>query len=163
PVGRVERLRRWCRRNPDVATLATLLIAALATGLAASTYFAVRAGAMAAEAKGQRDRAIRVLNDMRALTAEWADEAGRSEYGSGGWPLNRLGQLSRFLLESQQGTGVTAEERLASFDGHVERMKDVEALEKAELKVGRGTVADELEARFYRVEAEYLRARAAAG
>src|SRR5262249_28510283 len=51
PVGRMERLWRWCRRNPSVAALAALLVAALVTGTAVSTFFAIRSAEKAAEAQ----------------------------------------------------------------------------------------------------------------
>jgi serine/threonine protein kinase len=109
------------------------------------------------------DRAIRTLNDVRALTAEWAYEVARNEFGSGRWTLNRVCQLSKFLLESRHDTATTDGDRLAAFDGHVERMKEVEAFVGEKLGQGRGSTANALEARFERFGAEYLRARAAVG
>jgi serine/threonine protein kinase len=148
-----RRSRRWARRNRSVVTAAVALLVAALLGLAAAT----------AEARRQRDRAIRTLNDVRALTAEWAYEVARNEFGSGRWTLNRLCQLSKFLLESRHDTAATDGDRLAAFDGHVERMKEVEAFVGENLKQGRGSTADALEARFERLGAEYLGARAAAG
>jgi WD40 repeat protein/serine/threonine protein kinase len=43
PVGRPEKLWRWCRRNPAMATAAVLVVVALAAGTLVSTTFAVRA------------------------------------------------------------------------------------------------------------------------
>jgi WD40 repeat protein len=53
PVGRGERLRRWCRRNPVVAVLTAGVALAVALGTVVSTWFAVQArqNARAATAK----------------------------------------------------------------------------------------------------------------
>jgi WD40 repeat protein len=44
PVGKVERLRRWCRRNPTTAAAAGLVVLALLAGTVVSTLFALAAG-----------------------------------------------------------------------------------------------------------------------
>jgi Tol biopolymer transport system component len=56
PVGRVERLGRWCRRNPAVAGLAGMLTLSLLAGVGAASYFAVRA-TWAEVYQRERDRA----------------------------------------------------------------------------------------------------------
>ena len=43
PVGSVERLWRWCRRNPGVALLTAGVALTLLVGIVVSTYFAIRA------------------------------------------------------------------------------------------------------------------------
>ncbi len=59
PVGRGERLWRWCRRNPVVAALSAAVVLTLVVGMAFSTYFAVDATAKA-RAEGQaKDKAGR--------------------------------------------------------------------------------------------------------
>jgi WD40 repeat protein/tRNA A-37 threonylcarbamoyl transferase component Bud32 len=56
PVGRVERLWRWYRRNAVVATMAGVLALALLVGTGVSTHFAVRESARAeAEAEARAD------------------------------------------------------------------------------------------------------------
>jgi serine/threonine-protein kinase len=50
PVGQVERLWRWGRRNPVVAGLAASLLVVLTAGVVVATLFAVRADAKAQEA-----------------------------------------------------------------------------------------------------------------
>jgi len=45
PVGPLDRMVRWCRRNAAIATLAGVLILALLVGTAVSVYFAVEADA----------------------------------------------------------------------------------------------------------------------
>jgi serine/threonine protein kinase/tetratricopeptide (TPR) repeat protein len=64
PVGRAERLWRWCRRNPLPAALAAVLALVLAGGLAGLT-------ALWLEASGQRDRA----RTERDAAASARDEA----------------------------------------------------------------------------------------
>jgi WD40 repeat protein len=43
PAGPVERLRRWCARNPAVAALLALVIGTLAAGVGVASYFAFEA------------------------------------------------------------------------------------------------------------------------
>jgi serine/threonine protein kinase/tetratricopeptide (TPR) repeat protein len=80
PVGRAERSWRWCRRNPVVASLTTVVALALVSGTAISTYFAVRATVerhRAEESSAQREWAVlkaeeRLAEKTRAdaMTAE---------------------------------------------------------------------------------------------
>jgi WD40 repeat protein/serine/threonine protein kinase len=51
PVGRVERFRRWCRRNPLVAALSALAAGLLLAGTVVASYFAVLADRRAGEAE----------------------------------------------------------------------------------------------------------------
>jgi formylglycine-generating enzyme required for sulfatase activity/predicted Ser/Thr protein kinase len=50
PVRPVERAWRWCKRNPVVAALAASVALVLMCGIAASSYFAIRANTRASEA-----------------------------------------------------------------------------------------------------------------
>src|SRR5205085_435060 len=43
PVGRAERLWRWCRRNPQVASLVGAVALTLVLGIAFTSFFAYRA------------------------------------------------------------------------------------------------------------------------
>jgi tRNA A-37 threonylcarbamoyl transferase component Bud32 len=147
-----RRARRWARKNQSAVTAMIALLVVALLGVAAA----------ATEARRERDRALRTLNDVRALTSEWAYELARDELGSR-WTLNRVCQLSKFLLESRRDTAATDGDRLAAFDDHVERMREVEAFVGMELSEGRALTPDALEARFERLGAEYLRARAAVG
>jgi tetratricopeptide (TPR) repeat protein len=71
PVGPSERLAKWVRRNPRVATLAGLLVAAVAAGLVGMAVYQVRLA-------GQRDRAVRhlrvALQSVDGLLTEVAEE-----------------------------------------------------------------------------------------
>ena len=71
PVGRFERGWRWCKRNPSIAALLTIVAVSLIAGTSVSTYFAVaataqrdRADAKSTEAIVEKDRA-----DQKALEA----------------------------------------------------------------------------------------------
>jgi WD40 repeat protein len=87
PVGRGERLWRWCRRNPVLAVLTAAVAFLLVTGTAVSLSFAYQAGVdalaatnarqladeKAALAKASEQRALRgkYLSDMRLLQQAW--------------------------------------------------------------------------------------------
>jgi serine/threonine-protein kinase len=51
PVGRVERLHRWCRRKPLLASLSAAALFSLAAGVGFSTYFAIAENQRAHEAR----------------------------------------------------------------------------------------------------------------
>jgi eukaryotic-like serine/threonine-protein kinase len=84
PVGRVERVWRWCRRNKVVAGLIAAVAFSLCAGTIASTYYALRARAEAENLRIEKrlgDRrwyglqfsvAYRAWRDGRIATAEQA-------------------------------------------------------------------------------------------
>jgi serine/threonine protein kinase/tetratricopeptide (TPR) repeat protein len=57
PVGMVERVWRWGRRNPALATLVAITVLALLSGTAVASYFAVQARARLGDVEAERDRA----------------------------------------------------------------------------------------------------------
>jgi len=61
PIKQTERFRRWCVRNPIIASLSTAVVITLITGASVSTYFAV-----------DRNNALNVANENaeRAKTSE---------------------------------------------------------------------------------------------
>jgi WD40 repeat protein/tRNA A-37 threonylcarbamoyl transferase component Bud32 len=61
PVGNAERLWRWCRRNPAIASLTAAAVLSLMAGIAVSTYFAVAARSEAGRALREKDNALRNL------------------------------------------------------------------------------------------------------
>src|SRR5262249_25268164 len=75
PVGRGERLVRWCRRNPIVAGLMAIIALLLAAGTGISTYFAVLAERRAQYAEQQTLTARRdaYAADMRLAERAWED------------------------------------------------------------------------------------------
>ena len=58
PVGRPERLWRWCKRQPVVAGLAAAIVLSLLVGTGVSSYFAITARRKADEAEAARGAAV---------------------------------------------------------------------------------------------------------
>jgi WD40 repeat protein len=92
PVGRPERLLRWCRRNPLVAALIGTIAVVLLTGIMTASYFAVQAArrardaidhagradraAQAAAISRERERQERILSNHRYYAAETSRAQG---------------------------------------------------------------------------------------
>jgi WD40 repeat protein/serine/threonine protein kinase len=72
PVGRTERLWRWCRRNPVVAALVAGIALSLVAGTIVSASFAVVANREAEIARGHEAEAkkAKLLSDHRLYDAE---------------------------------------------------------------------------------------------
>jgi eukaryotic-like serine/threonine-protein kinase len=86
PVGRPERLMRWCQRNPLIASLVGAIVLVLVSGIITASYFAVQAvkgeneaighakradsAAEAAKASAERERQEKVLSNHRYYAAE---------------------------------------------------------------------------------------------
>jgi WD40 repeat protein len=69
PVGRLEKFGRWCRRNPVVAGLVSLVALVLVVGTAISWYFAVQA------VRGERRASRRLyVADMRLVQQAWEQD-----------------------------------------------------------------------------------------
>jgi tetratricopeptide (TPR) repeat protein len=84
PVGRVERLGRWCRRNPRVAGLAAALVAVFVVGLAAVLWQWRRAEREAAAARHDRD--------VARVQEQRADANARRAHDAVGTMLTRVGE-----------------------------------------------------------------------
>jgi WD40 repeat protein/serine/threonine protein kinase len=65
PVGSAERLARWCRRNPLIASLVGALFFSLAAGTITAVCFALQAAADEREARDQAGRADREAESAR--------------------------------------------------------------------------------------------------
>src|SRR5262245_12678142 len=76
PVSQVERLWRWCRRNPAVAGLTAMVVLALLAGTAVAGYFAVSARREAAEAKQARGDADARAKEAQAKATAEAEARG---------------------------------------------------------------------------------------
>ena len=81
PIGRAERLWRWCHRNPMEAGLTATVALLLVAGMAVSSLFAIKANRLANEAKEsalvaglEKERA-----DAKAAEAEASEKAVRAE------------------------------------------------------------------------------------
>src|SRR5262249_12733001 len=68
PVGRLERVEKWVRRNPAVASLAAAAVLALVAGTAASLLFAVEARRQAELATDRADKLGRQAVELREQT-----------------------------------------------------------------------------------------------
>ncbi len=63
PLGRPQRLWRWCRRNPTIAGMALALLVLLIVGTAVSSYYAVTASRRAREAEHNFRRARAAVDE----------------------------------------------------------------------------------------------------
>jgi serine/threonine protein kinase len=64
PVGQVERLWRWCKRNPAISSLTVAVAASLVIGIVISTFFAVLASRRAQAESRERARATKAERDV---------------------------------------------------------------------------------------------------
>ncbi len=94
PVGRPERLWRWCRRNPAKALLVAAVFLSLALGTAISTYFAWMANQKAdlAEASKEQEQEARRLAEGRL----YVDEIHLAEQD---WKEGRVGSVEKRLAQ----------------------------------------------------------------
>jgi WD40 repeat protein len=77
-VSAAEKLRRWAKRNPAVASLLVLVLASLAAGTVISTAFAVRAAEQAKRADENADalaKKVVEVEDARGAAEKGATEA----------------------------------------------------------------------------------------
>jgi WD40 repeat protein/serine/threonine protein kinase len=109
PVGRVERLGRWCRRNPTVAGLVGTVVVSLLAGAGVASYFAVQATNRADQYLHERDRAnsAQRASDRRLYIADM-------QLAQRAWEEAQIGRLQE-LLEGQIPTH-TGNEDLRGFE-----------------------------------------------
>jgi serine/threonine protein kinase len=69
PTGKVERLWRWCRRNPGLAASLTLTAGLLLTGTAVSSYFALAEAEQAETARKEKQAAVVARDKLEAALA----------------------------------------------------------------------------------------------
>jgi hypothetical protein len=102
PVGRGQRLWRWCRRNPVVASLTAAVVLSLMLGIGIATYFALEARREAANAREKEGVA-----EAKAKEAEDSLELARQRLYISDMRLTQRawqeGQFERFneLLDDQ--------------------------------------------------------------
>jgi WD40 repeat protein/tRNA A-37 threonylcarbamoyl transferase component Bud32 len=68
PISQPERMWRWCRRNPVVASLVTAVTVSFLAGTGIASYFAVKA---TAEVRRSRQRLY--ISEMRLAQRAWED------------------------------------------------------------------------------------------
>lgn len=108
PVGRIERGRRWCTRNPGVASFAAALVVALVTGTAVSTYFAIESKSFASVALANELEAR--MNESRAEMALADAETERDRTSEANERLEAtLARSKYFLAQARWDDGLTAE------------------------------------------------------
>ena len=73
-------------------------------------------------------------------------EAQEAYYKEGRITIDRFADASQQLAEAELRTAKNAYDRIAAKKRHLDRLKEIEAREEAELKAGRGTMADVSEA-----------------
>ncbi|HEV3163699.1 MAG TPA: sigma-70 family RNA polymerase sigma factor, partial [Isosphaeraceae bacterium] len=110
-----------------------------------------------------RTEAISSLAAARLKAAEHAYESTKSDFEVGRVTLDRVTAMSRLWLDAQREANPKPAEQIAAFQAHLDRMRQIEKKERAELEVGRGTTTDVSEAEYYRREAELWLAQANAG
>jgi hypothetical protein len=90
PVGQAERLWRWCRRNPAVASLSAGMVLALLTGTIVSVAFGLRAEERREQAEEAEGRAVAARDEQEGALAR-----------SLVWPLDPKGDLPLSEIENQ--------------------------------------------------------------
>jgi serine/threonine protein kinase len=99
PVGDVERLWRWCRRNRLVAGLLMAVFSSLLLGTLVATFFALRATASARQALKEKDRADRKATE--------ADENARQAETNARHALEEKGRADRKAKEAETNASRT--------------------------------------------------------
>lgn len=81
PTGRIERVFRWCKRNPVVAGLALFAIVALVAGSTISTYLALLANQRAIVAESSRQQATqqKMVADQQRAVADRERERAKKQ------------------------------------------------------------------------------------
>jgi len=114
PVGRAQRLWRWCRRNPVMAGMSAALVLVLLAGTGTSTYYAVREATQRQEAEGSLYESL-------------------YQQARSGWLSKEPGWREKSLVAIRQAAQIHREDRLrdlafqvlASWDWRVEQSIDL--------------------------------------
>ena len=83
-------------------------------------------------------------------------DAQRAFYEEGRITIDRFAMASKQLMEVERMIARNDSEVLSAMQRHVNRLKEIEDRERAELQVGKGTIADLTEANQNRLEAEVM-------
>ncbi|MCH2125608.1 MAG: serine/threonine protein kinase, partial [Pirellulaceae bacterium] len=109
PIGVVERVWRWCRRNPKIAASISMTVASILLALVATTFLYVRAEAARAQtaialgkAETSRDQLLAAIND---LYTSWGDVKLLNEPGFEEVRAELLGTARKLHRETLQLLG----------------------------------------------------------
>jgi WD40 repeat protein/serine/threonine protein kinase len=91
-VGSGEKLWRWCRRNPAVASLMTAVAILLLAGTGISAYFAVKSANFAVQAIQEKGRADQRAEDLRKQLS-----ISNVNRALGEWQKNNISLTERLL------------------------------------------------------------------
>jgi WD40 repeat protein/serine/threonine protein kinase len=103
PMGNLEQLTRWCRRNPGIAGMIAAVALSLLAGTIVSMYFAFQASARERDANIAKERA-----NEKAVEAEAKENEARRRFyiadirlAQRAWEDNQMGRLVE-LLDGQR-------------------------------------------------------------
>lgn len=95
--------------------------------------------------------------EQRLLEAARARlSAQKAYYEEGRITIDRYIMASQHVMEVERSVSRTDVDRLAAIQRHVDRLREIEQREKAELNQGKGTIADVAEIQEQLLEAEVL-------
>jgi hypothetical protein len=157
-----------------VTVAGAIALAAGGTGMQEKATFlkSKPAGAAAAKAKPAEPvedfdspDTLKKAIERRVEAARRRLEAQRAYYEEGRITLDRMNDASRQVMLAETAASATKDERVAVAKTHLDRMTELLQRERAELEIGRSTVADVSEAEFAREDAaiDYLQARQSRG
>ena len=162
--------------------LRMMMYSKLKTGLAVllSTSFVAGSGMLAAQGPGGAPRAepkaeaptvaqndatgqddLATLGKRRVEKARKRWETQLAFYNEGRITIDRLLDASQILMDAERDADESRAGRLAAIRAHLDRVKEVERREMAELAAGRATAADVEEAQTRRLDTEYRLAKEA--
>jgi WD40 repeat protein/tRNA A-37 threonylcarbamoyl transferase component Bud32 len=98
PAGGPERLWRWCRRNPAIASLVATVFVVLTAGIAATSFWAIRATQNAQETREQKKQ-----TDVALERSERRRYGAETNLAQQAWEKRQLG-LMHDLLNRQLPT-----------------------------------------------------------
>ena len=94
------------------------------------------------------------LEEKLLLSARQRLDAQRADYEKGRITIDRFLAASQEVMVVEKMLSRTKGEALAAIQRHLDRLKEIEPREEAEVKVGRGTAADMAELHESRLQAE---------